>query len=158
MVAAVAPAGSRGRGAAWGGGRRRGVAFCCLGGGGSGGRSAASNLAQLAGLVVFAAFLLMCYRYLPNLGRLRFRHVAWGTVIAGTGWLAATRLFRLYVDNFGSYNKVYGSLGAVVVYLVFLYITGLVLLIGGEANAELRERGMHPAPREAEARPAASTT
>jgi membrane protein len=59
-------------------------------------------------------------------------------------------LFRLYVDNFGSYNRVYGSLGAVVLFLVFLYLTGLVILIGGETTAQLaegeRERTEAPQP------------
>jgi membrane protein len=103
---------------------------------------------SLVGLVVFFAFLVMMYRVLPNLPRLRARHVVWGAAVAAGGWLVATRLFRLYVDGFDSYNKVYGSLGAVVVYLVFLYITGLVLIIGGEVNAELRTR-RRPKPRPA---------
>ena len=49
------------------------------------------------------------------------------------------------MDNFGSYNRVYGSLGAVVLFLVFLYLTGLTILIGGETSAELTERD-DPAP------------
>lgn len=95
---------------------------------------------SVLGVLLFAGVLLVLYRFLPNVPGLRVRGVLAGTAVATAGWFAATRLFRLYVDGFGSYNKVYGSLGAVVVYLVFLYLTGLVLMIGGEVNAELRAR------------------
>ena len=78
------------------------------------------------------------------------RDALWGAVVGVVGWLLVANLFRLYVDNFGSYNRVYGSLGAVVLFLVFLYLTGLVILIGGETSAELGERQADEAP----ARPA----
>jgi membrane protein len=55
------------------------------------------------------------------------------------GWVGASQLFNLYVDRYGRYDKVYGSLGAVVVFLIFLYLTGFVLLIGGEVNEAWRQ-------------------
>jgi membrane protein len=66
-----------------------------------------------------------------------------GTVFAAGTWLAATRLFTLYVDNFGRYNVVYGSLGAIVVYMIFLWMTGLLVLLGGEVVAEIEARRSH---------------
>jgi membrane protein len=58
-----------------------------------------------------------------------------GSVLAVVGWVIASALFSLYVQNFGSYDKTYGSLGAVIVLLLWLYMTGFMLLVGGEANA-----------------------
>ena len=55
-------------------------------------------------------------------------------------WLVASGLFAVYVANFGHYNKVYGSLGAVIVFLVWMWISNIALLLGAEFNAEL-ERG-----------------
>ena len=72
---------------------------------------------------------------------MRWREVVPGAMVGLAGWLIVANLFRLYVDNFGSYNRVYGSLGVVVIYLVFLYLTGLTILIGGEMSAELHQRG-----------------
>ena len=67
-------------------------------------------------------------------------------------WIIASAAFAFYVASFGSYNKTYGALGGVVVFLVWLWITNVVILLGAELNAEL-ERGRlieagHPADRE----------
>ena len=55
-------------------------------------------------------------------------------------WIVASALFAFYVANFGSYNKTYGALGGVIVFLVWLWITNIAILLGAELNAEL-ERG-----------------
>ena len=55
-------------------------------------------------------------------------------------WLAASGLFAVYVANFGNYNKVYGSLGGVIIFLVWMWLSNLAVLLGAELNAEL-ERG-----------------
>ena len=107
--------------------------------------SAFSQLAiQLAvGLVsalIFWAYLVMLYRFAPNDDGLRWRGAMLGGLVGVVGWLIVANLFRLYVDHFGSYNRVYGSLGVVVIFLVFLYLTGLTILIGGETSAELHDR------------------
>ncbi|MFM9018025.1 MAG: YihY/virulence factor BrkB family protein [Actinomycetota bacterium] len=94
----------------------------------------------LAGAAIFWGFLVLVYRYAPNDAAARSRHALPGAVVGVIGWIIVASFFRLYVDNFGSYNRVYGSLGAVVIFLVFLYLTGLVILIGGETSAELAER------------------
>ena len=94
----------------------------------------------LAGAAIFWAYLVLLYRYAPNDAHGRTRHALPGAVVGVIGWIIVASLFRLYVDNFGSYNRVYGSLGVVVIFLVFLYLTGLTILIGGETTAELAER------------------
>jgi membrane protein len=99
----------------------------------------------IVGAAIFWGFLVLLYRYAPNDHQATTRDAMLGALVGLVGWLAVANLFRLYVDNFGSYNRVYGSLGAVVIFLVFLYLTGLTILIGGETSAELTERE-DPAP------------
>ncbi|WP_404384690.1 YihY/virulence factor BrkB family protein [Caenispirillum salinarum] len=84
--------------------------------------------------------LAVIYRIAPNRRPPRFRWVSWGSVVAAVLWLAASMLFSYYVSNFASYNETYGSLGAVVVLLMWFFIGAFSVLIGGEINAEL-ERG-----------------
>ena len=74
--------------------------------------------------------------------RLRgFKWVTLGSVFALVVWLLASAGFAFYVANFASYDKTYGSLGGMVVMLIWLWITNLALLFGQELNAE-RERGL----------------
>jgi membrane protein len=94
-------------------------------------------------LLVLAFFLI--YRFLPNLKQ-SAKQILVGSVVATVLWLIVTLLFRLYVTHFGSYNKTYGTIGAVIVVLTWMYLTMLVILVGGELNAELH-RGtgaIHP--------------
>jgi membrane protein len=88
-------------------------------------------------LVVAAAMIAVLYYASPN-ARLRgFRWVTPGSVIALLAWLVASAAFALYVANFGAYDETYGSLGGVVVLLVWLWISNLALLFGHQLNAEL---------------------
>jgi membrane protein len=94
-------------------------------------------------LLVLAFFMI--YRFLPNLKQ-SAKQILVGSLVATVLWLVVTLLFRLYVTNFGSYNKTYGTIGAVIVVLTWMYLTMLVILVGGELNAELH-RGtgaIHP--------------
>jgi len=59
-----------------------------------------------------------------------------GTLFFTVGWLAVSRIFGLYVENFAQFNKVYGTLGAVIILLLWLYYTSFVILVGGEVNSE----------------------
>jgi membrane protein len=78
----------------------------------------------------------------PNAKR-GFRLISPGSVLAVVLWLIASGLFALYVANFGSYNKVYGSLAAVIIFLVWMWISNIAVLIGAQFNAELeRERAI----------------
>ena len=63
-----------------------------------------------------------------------------GSLLAAGAWLLLSILFGVYVANFGNYNATYGSLGAVVVFLTWLYLSSYVLLIGAELNAELERQ------------------
>ncbi|HZA88917.1 MAG TPA: YihY/virulence factor BrkB family protein [Solirubrobacterales bacterium] len=88
-------------------------------------------------LIVATAMIAVLYYASPN-ARLRgFRWVTPGSVVALLAWLAASAAFAVYVANFGAYDKTYGSLGGVVVLLVWLWISNLALLFGHQLNAEL---------------------
>jgi YihY family inner membrane protein len=91
-------------------------------------------------MLVVAGFLFgLLYWAAPNAKR-TFGWVAPGVVFAAVTWLAASAGFAFYVANFGSYNKTYGSLAAVVIFLVWFWISNIAVLFGAELNAEL-ERG-----------------
>jgi membrane protein len=100
----------------------------------------------LAVLVSLAIALL--YWASPNVRQPGFRWLTPGSILAVLVWVAASLGFAFYVSNFASYNKVYGSLAGVVVFLVWLWISNLAVLFGAEFDAELiREREMeegHP--------------
>jgi membrane protein len=66
-----------------------------------------------------------------------------GSVTATLLWLAASLAFRLYVVNFGTYNQTYGAIGAVIVLLVWLYLSALAVIVGGELNAEIEHASAH---------------
>ena len=90
-------------------------------------------------LIIVSVMFAILYWASPN-ARHGFRLVSPGSVLAVVLWLIASGLFALYVANFGSYNKVYGSLAAVIIFLIWMWISNTAVLIGAEFNAEL-ERG-----------------
>ena len=98
------------------------------------------DVAKWPVLVLVAAFLFgILYWAAPNVQHPRLRWITPGGLIAVALWLASSALFALYVANFGSYNQTYGALGGVIVFLVWLWLSNLVLLLGAEINAELVE-------------------
>jgi membrane protein len=90
-------------------------------------------------LILVSLMLALLYWASPN-AKQGFRWVSPGGIVAVLGWLAASGLFTVYVANFGHYNKVYGSVAAVIVLLIWLWISNIAVLFGAEFNAEL-ERG-----------------
>ncbi|SNS40885.1 YihY/virulence factor BrkB family protein [Actinomadura mexicana] len=95
------------------------------------------GIAKWPVLVVVVGFLFsLLYWASPNAKR-GFRWVTPGSVLAIVLWLAASGLFALYVANFASYNKTYGSLAGIIIFLVWLWITNLAILLGAELDAEL---------------------
>lgn len=80
------------------------------------------------------------YRYAPNRNEPKWRWVTWGSVLGMVLWLVGSILFSLYVSNFASYNETYGSLGAVVVLLMWFYLSAFVVLLGAEVNSEMEHQ------------------
>ena len=72
----------------------------------------------------------------PNVDHPRWRFLSFGAVLAVIIWLLASGAFAFYVSQFGSYNKTWGSLSAVVIMLTWLWLSALALLFGAEINAE----------------------
>jgi membrane protein len=102
-------------------------------------------------LIVSFMFALLFWAS-PNVKQPGFRWVSPGGLFAVVVWVIASAAFAFYVANFSSYNKTYGALASVIVFLVWLWISNLAVLLGAELNAEL-ERGRrieagHPADRE----------
>jgi membrane protein len=92
-------------------------------------------------LIMFVSFIFsILYWASPNVKHPGFRWLSPGGVFAVVVWLIASGAFALYVANFGSYNKTYGTLAGVIIFLVWLWISNTALLLGVEFNAEL-ERG-----------------
>jgi membrane protein len=93
-------------------------------------------------LVIVSFMITLLYWASPNIHSQRLRRVAPGALFAVLVWVVASLLFALYAAGFSSYNKTYGALAGVVVFLVWLWLTNVALLIGAEFNSELqRERG-----------------
>jgi membrane protein len=103
-------------------------------------------------ILVVALMFSILYYAAPNVRQPGFRWLTPGGIFAVVAWMIASAGFGIYVANFGSYNKTYGSLGAIVIFLVWLWLTNVAILFGAELNAEL-ERGRqieagHPEERE----------
>jgi membrane protein len=87
-------------------------------------------------LVVVMLMLAILYWSAPNAKPAGFRWLSPGSVTAVLLWIAASIGFAFYVANFGSYDKTYGALGGVIVFLVWMWITNIAVLLGAELNAE----------------------
>jgi membrane protein len=99
------------------------------------------NIAKWPIIVIIVSLMIAgLYHVAPNVKQPRFRWFTLGGFLALVLWVIASAAFGFYVANFGSYNKTYGSLGAIITFLVWMWITNNVLLFGAEVNAEL-ERG-----------------
>ncbi len=88
-------------------------------------------------LIVVMIMLAILYYTSPNAKLPGFKWISPGSILAVVVWVIASALFAFYVANFGSYNKTYGTLGGVVTFLVWMWITNLAVLFGAELNAEL---------------------
>jgi membrane protein len=88
----------------------------------------------IVGLIILAMALV--YYVAPDVEQ-RWQWITPGSLVAVIGWLLASLGFSFYVNNFGAYNATYGSIGAVIVLLTWMYVSGFFVLVGGEINAEI---------------------
>ena len=84
--------------------------------------------------------LAVLYRYGPSRSRAQWRWVMWGAIVATVLWLVGSAHFSLYVSNYGRYNETFGSVAAVVVLMMWFYLSAYFVLLGGELNAELERQ------------------
>jgi membrane protein len=100
-------------------------------------------LTDLPWAAMFALVLMglgILYRFGPNRVESRANWFSIGAVVAALGWAIGSLGFSYYLANFGAYNRVYGSIGAVVALLMWLYISAYVILVGAAINAERKNR------------------
>ncbi len=93
----------------------------------------------LAGIFILA--LAIVYRYAPDRAEPKWQWISWGAAAATALWLAGSIGFTMYVSMVGSYDKTYGSLGGVIILLLWFYLTAYVILAGARLNAEIERRG-----------------
>ncbi|TQK49808.1 membrane protein [Streptomyces sp. SLBN-118] len=102
-------------------------------------------------ILLFSLVIALLYWAAPNVKR-GFRWVSPGSILAVVIWIIASAAFALYVANFSSYDKTYGSLAAVIIFLIWLWLSNIAILLGLEFNAELERRRAietgHPAEEE----------
>jgi membrane protein len=112
------------------------------------------NIVKWPVLLLLVSFMFaVLYWAAPNVKQPGFRWISPGGVLAVIGWVIASAAFAFYVANFGSYNKTYGALAGPIVFLVWLWISNIMILLGAEFNAELErsraiEAGMRPEDKE----------
>jgi membrane protein len=92
----------------------------------------------LAGIALLA--LAIVYRYAPDPAVPKWQWVTWGAATATALWLLGSSAFTIFVAKVGSYDKTYGSLGAVIILLLWFYLSTYVTLIGAELNAEIERQ------------------
>ncbi len=101
--------------------------------------TAIEALRWVVALVVVISGIWVIYRFAPTGPAARVHWVSPGAVLTVLVWAAGSELFTYYLANFGSYNEIYGSIGAVIALMMFLYITIFVVLLGAALNAELHD-------------------
>ena len=91
-------------------------------------------------LIAIMLVVTALYRYAPSRSHARWPWITWGSVFSAIAWLVVSLLFSWYTAHFGSYNKTYGSLGAVFGFMTWIWLSITIVLMGAEIDAEL-ERG-----------------
>ncbi|MGJ5180843.1 YihY/virulence factor BrkB family protein [Bradyrhizobium oligotrophicum] len=86
--------------------------------------------------------LALIYRYGPDREEPTWRWISWGSTLAAALWLAGSSLFSWYAASFGSFDATYGSLGAAIGFMTWIWISAIVILVGGELDAELEHRSL----------------
>ena len=91
-------------------------------------------------LALVGLMIGLIYRYGPSRERAQWRWISWGGGLAALAWLAMSLLFSWYATKFGSYNKTYGSLGAAVGFMTWIWLSTIVMLLGAELDAEMEHQ------------------
>jgi membrane protein len=91
-------------------------------------------------LIVVSMVFSLIYRFGPSRNRAKWQWVSWGGAFAAVFWVIASLAFSFYVANFGNYNKTYGTLGAAIGFMTWIWISTMVVLMGAELNAELERQ------------------
>ena len=89
----------------------------------------------LAGIVLIA--LAIVYHYAPDRAQSKWQWISWGAVVATALWLLSSAVFTIYVSKIGNYDRIYGSISAVVILLLWFYLSAYIILLGAELNAEI---------------------
>ena len=88
-------------------------------------------------VAVLVATLAVLYRFGPSREHPRWRFIVFGTAAATLGWVAFSLLFSWYVTNIASYNRTYGSLGALIAFMTWMWLSTTIVLLGAELNAKV---------------------
>jgi membrane protein len=91
-------------------------------------------------LVVASLMIAVIYRFGPSRDQPQWRWISPGSIFAAVTWIIASLLFSWYTSHFGSYNKTYGSLGAAIGFMTWIWISTMVILVGAKINAELEHQ------------------
>ncbi|MBO1076533.1 YihY/virulence factor BrkB family protein (plasmid) [Roseomonas marmotae] len=91
-------------------------------------------------LVAITALLAVLYRYGPSREKARWRWVSYGGIFAAVAWAIVSAGFTFYVGRFGNYDATYGSLGAVIGFMTWMWLSAIVVLVGAELNAEMEHQ------------------
>lgn len=91
-------------------------------------------------LLLVAVGIAMLYRYGPSRERARWRWITWGAALASVLFIIVSIGFGIYAANFTDYNETYGSLGAVIAFMTWIWLTSTVVLLGAELNAEIEHQ------------------
>jgi membrane protein len=90
--------------------------------------------------IIVAVGLAFVYRFGPSRRKPQWRWITWGSAFAAIVWIIVSIGFSWYATNFGSYNKTYGSLGAVIAFMFWMWLSTVVMLIGAELDAEMEHQ------------------
>jgi membrane protein len=90
--------------------------------------------------LALAIGLACIYRFGPSREAPRWRWITWGSAAATIMWIVASALFSFYAANFGTFNETYGSLGAAIGFMTWLWISAIAILLGAELNAEMEHQ------------------
>jgi membrane protein len=91
-------------------------------------------------LVMVSFAIALIYRYGPSREKPKWRWITPGSIVAAVGWLCVSLLFSWYAENFGSYNETYGSLGAAIGFMTWLWLSNILILLGAKLNAEMEHQ------------------